>query len=68
MVVKEIFEVMREINRSQRVTILLVEQNAAMALKLAHEAHLLETGSIVRSGPSGDLMNDDAVRRAYLGY
>ena len=68
MVVKEIFEVMREINRSQKVTILLVEQNAAMALRLADEAHLLETGRIVRSGASAELMNDDAVRRAYLGY
>jgi branched-chain amino acid transport system ATP-binding protein len=68
MVVKEIFEVMRDINRTQQVTILLVEQNAAMALKLADEAHLLETGSILMSGSGKDLMNDDAVRRAYLGY
>src|SRR4051812_39273762 len=68
MVVKEIFEVMRDINREQRVTILLVEQNAAMALRLADEAHLLETGRIVRSGASKALMDDDAVRRAYLGY
>ncbi|MBC5785989.1 ABC transporter ATP-binding protein [Ramlibacter sp. USB13] len=68
MVVKEIFEVMREINRSQKMTILLVEQNAAMALKLADQAHLLETGRIVRSGAGAELMNDDAVRRAYLGY
>ena len=68
MVVKEIFEVMRDINRSQKVTILLVEQNAAMALKLADHAHLLETGSILMSGASRDLMNDDAVRRAYLVY
>jgi branched-chain amino acid transport system ATP-binding protein len=68
MVVKEIFEVMRDINRTQKVTILLVEQNAAMALRLADHAHLLETGRIVRSGTSAQLMNDDAVRRAYLGY
>ena len=68
LVVKEIFEVMREINRDQKVTILLVEQNAAMALRLADQAHLLETGRIVLSGASRDLMNDDAVRRAYLGY
>ena len=68
LVVKEIFEVMRDINREQKVTILLVEQNAAMALRLADQAHLLETGRIVRSGASSDLMNDDAVRRAYLGY
>jgi branched-chain amino acid transport system ATP-binding protein len=68
LVVKEIFEVMREINRTQQVTILLVEQNAAMALRLADQAHLLETGTIVRSGASRELMDDDAVRRAYLGY
>jgi branched-chain amino acid transport system ATP-binding protein len=68
MVVKEIFEVMRDINRTQKVTILLVEQNAAMALRLADRAHLLETGRIVLSGSSAELMNDDAVRRAYLGY
>ena len=68
LVVKEIFEVMRDINRSQKVSILLVEQNAAMALRLADRAHLLETGRIVRSGSSAELMSDDAVRRAYLGY
>ena len=67
-VVREIFDVMRDINRVQKVTILLVEQNAAMALRLADHAHLLETGSIVLSGSSAELMNDDAVRRAYLGY
>lgn len=68
LVVKEIFEVMRDINRAQQVTILLVEQNAAMALRLADRAHLLETGRIVRTGTSGELLDDDAVRRAYLGY
>lgn len=68
LVVKDIFEVMRDINRTQGVSILLVEQNAAMALKLAGTAHLLETGRIVRSGRSADLMADDAVHRAYLGY
>jgi branched-chain amino acid transport system ATP-binding protein len=68
MVVKEIFSVMRDINASEKVTILLVEQNAAMALHLAHRAHLLETGRLVLSGSGDELMNDDAVRRAYLGY
>jgi len=68
LVVKDIFGVMRDINRTQGVSILLVEQNAAMALRLADRAHLLETGRIVRSGSSAELMNDDAVRRAYLGY
>jgi branched-chain amino acid transport system ATP-binding protein len=68
LVVKEIFGVMKEINATQKVTILLVEQNAAMALRLADHAHLLETGRLVRSGSGAELMNDDAVRRAYLGY
>jgi branched-chain amino acid transport system ATP-binding protein len=68
LVVKEIFEVMKEINAAQKVTILLVEQNAAMALRLADRAHLIETGRLVRSGSGAELMNDDAVRRAYLGY
>lgn len=67
-IVKEIFAVMREINREQKVTILLVEQNAAMALNLADHAHLLETGRIVLSGSSEEVKRNDAVRRSYLGY
>jgi branched-chain amino acid transport system ATP-binding protein len=50
------------------VSILLVEQNAAMALDLADHVFLLETGRIVMEGPSEDLRKDDAIRRAYLGY
>jgi branched-chain amino acid transport system ATP-binding protein len=68
LVVKEIFSVMREINREQKVTILLVEQNAAMALNLADHAHLIETGRIVLSGSSEEVKRNDAVRRSYLGY
>jgi branched-chain amino acid transport system ATP-binding protein len=68
LIVKEIFAVMREINREQKVTILLVEQNAAMALNLADHAHLLETGRIVLSGSSEEVKRNDAVRRSYLGY
>jgi len=48
--------------------VLLVEQNAAIALGLADQAYLLETGRVVRSGPASELRQDDAVRRAYLGY
>ena len=59
---------MREINREQKVTILLVEQNAAMALNLSDRAHLLETGRIVLSGSSEEVKRNDAVRRSYLGY
>jgi branched-chain amino acid transport system ATP-binding protein len=68
LIVKEIFSVMAEINREQKVTILLVEQNAAMALKLADRAHLLETGRIVLSGTTHEIASNDAVRRSYLGY
>lgn len=64
--IAQIFEIVKEIN-SQGTTVLLVEQNAAQALKLAHSAHLLETGEIVRSGTGAELGADPAVREAYLG-
>jgi branched-chain amino acid transport system ATP-binding protein len=67
LVVREIFAVMAQINREQKVTILLVEQNAAMALNLADHAHLLETGRIVLSGTAEHIRSNDAVRRSYLG-
>ncbi|MDR3145645.1 MAG: ABC transporter ATP-binding protein [Treponema sp.] len=64
--VDEIFGVIRRINEAG-TTILLVEQNAFKALALASRAYILETGEIIKSGPSGELMTDDAVRAAYLG-
>jgi branched-chain amino acid transport system ATP-binding protein len=64
--IHQIFEIIKEIN-SQGTTVLLVEQNAAQALRLADTAHLLETGEIVRSGTGADLAGDPAVREAYLG-
>ncbi|MDR2631536.1 MAG: ABC transporter ATP-binding protein [Spirochaetaceae bacterium] len=64
--VDEIFSVIRRFNEGG-TTILLVEQNAFKALKLAHRAYILETGEITKTGPSGDLMKDDVVREAYLG-
>jgi len=67
LIVKDIFAIMRRINQEERVSILLVEQNAKLALDLADRAYLLETGRIVLSGPSGEIRRDDAVRRAYLG-
>jgi branched-chain amino acid transport system ATP-binding protein len=66
MVVARLFDVLAEINR-QGVTLLLVEQNAVAALNLAHRAYVLETGRMVLSGPSADLLNDPNVRCAYLG-
>ena len=67
LVVKDIFSIMRRIRSEQNVAILLVEQNARVALELADTAYLLETGRIVKSGSSAELRQDDAVRRAYLG-
>ncbi len=66
MLVRAIFETIKEINR-QGVTILLVEQNARAALKLAHRAYVMETGKIVLWGPSHELIKDERVRKAYLG-
>ncbi len=68
MVVREIFRILRTVNRDAGVTILLVEQNAALALDLADHVFLLETGRVVMEGPSEKLKSDDAIRRAYLGY
>jgi len=68
LVAREIFRIVRAINREERVSILLVEQNVATALDLADHAYLLETGRVVVSGPSAELRRDDAIRRSYLGY
>ena len=68
LIVREIFRILRAVNKDAGVSILLVEQNAAMALDLADHVFLLETGRIVMEGPSEDLRKDDAIRRAYLGY
>jgi branched-chain amino acid transport system ATP-binding protein len=68
LVVREIFRIVRTINRERRVSVLLVEQNATIALGLADHAYLMETGRMVRSGPAAQLKQDDAIRRAYLGY
>ena len=68
MVVREIFELMRLINETEKMTILLVEQNAALSLELADYAYLIETGRIMLSGPAEEIKKDDAVRRVYLGY
>ena len=68
LVVREIFRIVRTINRERGVSVLLVEQNAAMALALADHAYLMETGRMVQSGPAVQLKQNDAIRRAYLGY
>lgn len=65
-VVQGIFSIIKEINKSG-TTILLVEQNAHMALSIAHKAYVLETGNITMEGNPKDLLNDDSIRSAYLG-
>jgi branched-chain amino acid transport system ATP-binding protein len=68
LVVQDIFRIMKRINLEEGVSMLIVEQNARLALDLADHAYLLETGHIVLSGPSDTIKNDESVRRAYLGY
>jgi len=68
LVVAEIFRIMHRINAEDGVTMLLVEQNASLALDLAHHAYLLETGRVALSGPADEIKRDETVRRTYLGY
>ncbi len=66
LLVKEIFHIIKDIN-DQGVTVLLVEQNAKMALGIADMAYVLETGRIVMSGEGQQLLNSEDIRKAYLG-
>ena len=68
LIIREIFDIMRRIRDQDGVSILLVEQNASLALDLADQACLLETGRIVASGPAHEIARDESVRRSYLGY
>jgi len=68
MLVKELFSILRDIREREGVSMMLVEQNAAMALDLADHAYLIETGRVVLSGTADTLKRDDSVRKAYLGY
>ena len=68
MIVQDIFGILRTINSEDRVSMLLVEQNASLALDLASRAYVLETGRLVLSGPAAEIREDDSVRRSYLGY
>jgi branched-chain amino acid transport system ATP-binding protein len=67
-IVKDIFRILRAINREEGVSMLIVEQNATLALDLADHAYLLETGRAVMSGTAAAVRGDESVRRAYLGY
>lgn len=67
LVTREIFDVIRSVNKELGVTILLVEQNARQALSISDEAYILETGRVVMAGASAQLKQDEGVRRSYLG-
>jgi branched-chain amino acid transport system ATP-binding protein len=68
LLVRELFSILRDIREREGVSMMLVEQNAAMALDLADHAYLIETGRVVLQGSSQELKNNDSVRRSYLGY
>jgi len=68
LIVKELFGILRTVNAKEKVSMLVVEQNAAMALELADHAYLIETGRVVLSGSADAIRRDDNVRRSYLGY
>jgi branched-chain amino acid transport system ATP-binding protein len=68
LIVQEIYRTLREINRDDKVSMLLVEQNATLALDLADHAYLIETGRVVVSGTAQAVKADETVRRSYLGY
>ena len=68
LIVAELFGILRRLNTERQVAMLIVEQNAALALDLAEQAYLLETGHFVMAGPAHEIAKDEAVRRSYLGY
>ncbi len=68
LIVQELFEILGTINTEENVSMLLVEQNATLALKLADHAYLLETGRVVISGTSEEISADETIRQSYLGY
>ena len=68
LIVLEIFQILRRINETEKVSMLLVEQNANLALDLADHAYLLETGRVALSGAAADIKQDEKVRQTYLGY
>jgi branched-chain amino acid transport system ATP-binding protein len=68
MIVRAIFDIIRTINKADRVAVLLVEQNARLALEMSTDAYVLEVGRVAIKGSSSELQGNDAVRRSYLGY
>ncbi|HSP71261.1 MAG TPA: ABC transporter ATP-binding protein, partial [Gaiellaceae bacterium] len=68
LVVRGIFEVLRQLNEEEGLTVLVVEQNARLALRSAHRAYVLETGRVAVAGSAAELRAHESVRRSYLGY
>jgi branched-chain amino acid transport system ATP-binding protein len=68
LVVRAIFEIIRAINQADRVAVLLVEQNAKIALDISNHAYVLEVGRVAIDGASSELRGNESVRRSYLGY
>jgi branched-chain amino acid transport system ATP-binding protein len=68
LIVQELFGILRTLNRQERVSLFLVEQNASLALELADHAYLLETGRVVLAGLAKEIREDEDIRRSYLGY
>jgi branched-chain amino acid transport system ATP-binding protein len=68
LIAKEIFSIIRQINQEDKVTVLLVEQNASLALSVSHFGYVLETGNVVLADTAVRLREDEVVRQSYLGY
>jgi branched-chain amino acid transport system ATP-binding protein len=68
LITQELFGIIEQLNREDGLSVLLVEQNANLAMKIAHRVYLIETGRIVATGTSEALSADDAIRKAYLGF
>ena len=68
LIVRDLFGILGKINREDKVTILVVEQNAQLALELAEKAYVIETGRIVMSGSAAEIKNNEDIRKSYLGY
>lgn len=68
LIVRDLFKILGKINREDKVTILVVEQNAQLALEIAEKAYVIETGRIVMSGSASEIANNEDIRKSYLGY
>ena len=68
LITRELFKIIADLNARWSIAVLLVEQNANLALQIAHRVYLLETGRIVATGDAETIANDDSLRKAYLGY